>query len=77
LNQTLPWILRKSHSPEQRKEGNSELNHQVVCAVVKDKVLASVGIIRMCSVSVLSDLAQQFGEFAKRRLSRTNILPGI
>jgi hypothetical protein len=41
-----------------------------------DKVLALVGI-RMCSVSVLSDLAQQFGEFAKRRLSRTNILPGI
>jgi hypothetical protein len=48
-----------------------------VLMVVKDKVLALVGIIRMCSVSVLSDLAQQFGEFAKRRLSRTNILPGI
>jgi hypothetical protein len=28
-----------------------------VLMVVKDKVLASVGIIRMCSVSVLSDLA--------------------
>jgi len=51
---------------------------EAVLMVVKDKVLASVGI-RMCCVPLVFSatlLGQQFGEFAKRRLYRTNIKPG-